>query len=125
MTGRANLLKIELGNFERADRQDLIEFLRRSIAESQQIGRQQFGEHFSGTPEKERQATLVYFLLLVIFGAHAVAFGIMWASGAGLQYLVFSGINAMMVAYMLWSRYRKRTEHRNIVGEQTDEREPE
>ncbi len=125
MTGRTTFLKIELGNFERADRQSLVEFLRRSIPESQQTGWQQFDEYFSGTPEKEKQATRVYFLLLAVFGAHTIAFGIMWAIGAGLQYLVFSGINAMMVAYMLWSRRRKETKHGKIVSEPTDEREPD
>ena len=118
LTGRENSLKIELGNFEQADRFNIIEYLRRSIAEPQQIGRQQFDEQLSDIPEKEKQANRIHVLLDLVFGAHAVAFGVMWAIGAGVQYLVFSGTNAMILAYILWSHRRKQTKHGAIVGEQ-------
>ncbi len=120
ITGRSDLLKIELGNFKQVDRLAIIEFLRESIVEPKQIGWQEFDERFSETPEKQKQSIRIHFLLVVAFGAHAVAFGILWVIGAGGQYLVFSGINAMMVGYLLRSYHRKQAERGNLVGEQSD-----
>ena len=120
MSGRGNSFKIELGNFEHADRQLIIELLQHSISERQQTGRQQFDTKFTDTPKKKRQANRVYFLMGLVFGAHAVAFGAMWIVGLGIQYLVFSGINATVVAFMVMKRYRKKNQLGHVVGEQSD-----
>ena len=124
LTERTTRLSIALGSFEPADRQCLIEYLRRSIDESRQIGWQRFDKHFSTTPEKEKQVARAYVLVLAVFGAYTVAFGVMWALGFGLQYLFLGGVNAMMAAYMLRLRRRKKSEHGSTGGEHTDERDP-
>lgn len=120
MSGRTDPFKIELGNFEHADRQRVIAFLQDSIPECQQTGRQQFDTRFSDTPEKKGQANRIYFLLVLVFALHAAVFGVMWISGAGIQYLAFSGINAIMVVYMVMRRYRKQTQLGHVVGEPSD-----
>jgi hypothetical protein len=111
ITARTNTLKIELTNFERDDRQNIVEFLRTTVPASRQIGRQRFfakfDQEFVDTPEKRKKTKRIYFLITTLFGFHAVAFGSMWAAGAGFQFLVFSVINALMVAYLVRLRRQK------------------
>lgn len=107
---RTSSLSIELGNFEQKDRQNVIEFLRRNIADSRQTGRQPFDETFSDTPEKKRMSIRIHFILVLIFVVHAVVFGVLWASGAGLVFLFCGGLNAIGAAY-LWSSYRPKSTH--------------
>lgn len=113
MTGLFGVLKVELGNFKTEDRQQLISILRASIPESRQFGWQRFDEQFANTPEKRQQSIRVRLLLAVIFGVNVVVFGIIWAIGGGVQYLVLSGINGMMTAYLLRS-YRLKRAERNV-----------
>jgi hypothetical protein len=52
ISGPFGVLRIELGHFRREERQQLTGCLRSSIAQSKQIGWQQFNEEFSDTIEE-------------------------------------------------------------------------
>jgi len=123
LSGMFGVLKIELGNFNSVDRGNIITFLRLAISETRQRGWQEFNDQFSATPEKKGKATRARYLLMIFFAAHFVVFGIMGAIGVGMQYLVFSGMNATMAIYMLWSHRRKRTTDGDGDGEPSVERE--
>ena len=120
MAGVAGVLTIDLGNFKQEDRQQLTSFLRGSIPEAKQIGWQQLQEQFANTPETRQRSIRARLLLMVLFGVHVVAFGIIWAMGGGAQYLIFACINAMLATYLLRSCRHKQTESRNIVGKAVD-----
>ena len=123
LSGMFGVLKIELGNFNIVDRGSIVTFLRHAISETRQTGWLEFCEQFSGTPEKKKKADRARNLLMIFFAAHSVVFGIMGAIGAGVQYFVFSAMNATMVIYMLWSRRRERTTDGDGDGEPSVERE--
>ncbi len=69
-----------------------------------------FDETFADTPEKKRMSIRIHFILVLIFVVHAVVFGVLWASGAGLVFLFCSGLNAIGAAY-LWRSYRPKSTH--------------
>lgn len=104
------VLKIDLGNFQPADRDQLIDFLRQTVAESKQLSWQEFTERFGDSPEKRQRSRRARMLLVFVFGAHAIAFGIIWAVGGDLFYLAMSAVNALMAAYLLRSYLRDRIE---------------
>jgi hypothetical protein len=107
LSGNYSELKIELGNLENQDRLQLIDFLRLTIAEPKQIGWQKFNDQFANTPDRQKKFISAQWLVAFIFCAHAIAFGTIWAIGGGIQFFVFSAINAGMVVYLL-RYYRKK-----------------
>ncbi len=109
-------LSIELGNFNQQDRQQLISFLRGAIAESKQVGWQQFSEQFADTPKKRTLSIRAQLIFAAIFAAHVVAFGLIWWLGGGSQFLLFSAGNALVTVYLLRSYCRKRAE----IGNNTE-----
>lgn len=90
LIGNYGELKIELGNLEKQDRLQLIDFLRRTIAESKQVGWQEFKDKFANTPDRQKKSNRATWLFALIFGAHSVAFGTIWAIGGGIQFLIYS-----------------------------------
>lgn len=118
LSGVFGVFKIELGNLNIVEREEFVSFLRQVVPETSQIGWQEFNERFSENPSKKKQAIRVRYLLMMVFGAHAIVFGIMGAIGAGFRYFVFSGMNAAMVLYMVWSHRRKGAA--NVARERVD-----
>ena len=120
LIGNYGELKIELGNLEKQDRLQLIDFLRRTVADSRQVDWQKFNDQFANTPDRQKKSIRAKWLFALIFGAHAVAFGTIWAIGGGVQFLVYCVINAGMAAY-LFRLYRQRTVGLGSeTGEQSD-----
>jgi hypothetical protein len=124
MSGVFGVLKIELGNFSIVNREELVAFLRQAISENRQIGWQQFNEQLADTPDKRKRSRRARILLALVFGGHAIAFGIVWAVGRDLQYLVMSGVNAVVAAYLIRVHLRDQTVSATHAGEQSGEPEP-
>jgi hypothetical protein len=108
LMGEYGELTIELGNLEKQDRLQLIDFLRLTIAESKQVGWQKFNDQFASTPDRQKKSIRAKWLFALIFAAHAVAFGTIWAISGGIQFLVYCVINAGMAVYLL-CLYRHKT----------------
>ena len=125
LSGLFGVLKIELGNFQSVEREQLMSFLREAVAETNQIGWEQFQEQFRDSPQKKQRSRRARFLIAFVFAAHAIAFGVLWAVGCGMLYLAMSVVNALMAVYLFRSHSGKHHEPATIAGEQTDEREPE
>jgi hypothetical protein len=102
----SGVMKIDLGNLSTSERDQVITVLRASVDESRQIGWNRFEEQFSITPVKRQKSLRAQLLLTFIFGAHVIAFGVIWIYSGEFQYLIFSGLNGLMTGYLL-RRYRR------------------
>ena len=120
LSGNSSELKIGLGNLEKQDRLQLIDFLRLTIAESKQVGWQKFNDQFANTPERQKKSIRAQVLFALIFGAHTLAFGTIWAIGGGVQFLVYCVINAGMAVYLLRLYRQKTVGLGRETGEQSD-----
>ncbi len=106
ISATSGVMKIDLGNLCISDRDQLITFLRASVDDSRQIGWTRFEEQFSDTPVKRQKSLRAQQLLMFVFGAHVIAFGVIWIYSGQLQYLMFSGPNGLMTGYLV-GRYRR------------------
>lgn len=124
LSGSFGVLKIELGNFNNVDREKLITFLRHAISDTKQVGWQQFNEQVADSPDKQRRSRLARMLVVFVFAAHAIAFGIVWALGRELQYLVMAAVNAVAAAYLIRVHLRDHNASVTHAGEQSGQPEP-
>ncbi len=106
ISATSGVMRIDLGNLCTSDRDRLITFLRASVDNSRQIGWTRFEEQFSDSPKKRQKSLRAQLLLILIFGAQLVAFGVIWIYSGEFQYLIFSGLNGLMTGYLL-HRYRR------------------
>ncbi len=106
MSGVFGRFTVDFGNFEAADRWQVIEAVRQSIADNKQQGWQLFQECFAGTPKKRQRSRNVPLWFAIFASLHAALFSLLWLRGWGIQYLIVSGINLLFAAY-LWISYQR------------------
>lgn len=106
ISATSGVMKIELGNLCTSERDHVIAILRASIDESRQIGWTRFEEQFCVTPSTRQKSLRSQQLLMFIFGAHVIAFGVIWIYSGELRYLIFSSLNGLMAVH-LFRRYRR------------------
>ncbi len=123
LSGLFGVMKIELGNFQTIEREQLTAFLRQAVAETNQIGWEQFQEHFRDSPKKKQRSRRARFVIACVFAAHAIAFGLLWVVGRGMSYLAMSVVNALIAVHLFRSHSRNPTEPGTIAAEETDVRD--
>jgi hypothetical protein len=101
LRGNSGDLNIGLGNLEKEDGLQLVEYLRRSVSESKQIGWEKFSAQFVDTSLKQKRFAGVFKLLVAIFSVQAFAFFAIWVIGGGISFLVYSAMNAGLALYLL------------------------
>lgn len=106
ISGIFGVLKIELGNFNTADRERLIAFFRQTITETRQLGWQKFNDQFADTPDKRRRSRRFRVFLIFIIGIYAIAFGMVGVVWGNMLCLVVSGVNGLMTAYLFREHFR-------------------
>ncbi len=106
LTSAGARIKIEFGNFTKAERSDLITYLRGRVSESRQANWDLFHDHLLAhspeTARQQRSAKRVF--ILTLFG-FAMVFAVLWFWGHGGRFLAISLVNAVVGA---WAAFRDR-----------------
>lgn len=117
ISATSGVMKIDLGNLCTSERDQLITLLRACVDESRQFGWTRFDEQFSDTAVKRQKSLRAQLLLTFVFGAHVIAFGVIWIYSGEFQYLIFSGLNGLMTGYLLRRYRRHRSEQPPITAQ--------
>lgn len=100
---------IELGIFNAENRERLITLLRQSVDESRQQGWAEFAVRMLDRPKTKARSRRAAWFFIALFAAHAIVWLVFWAFGWGVQYLLYSILNAGGVVYLCRS-LRNRTD---------------